>query len=44
MTIGALNGATAADVLTRTIRTGVIGVQAGDLFTIGVRVQVQDNS
>jgi len=43
-TIGALNGAAASNVLTRVVRTGTIGVQSGDLFTIGSRVQVQDNS
>lgn len=43
-TICALNGAAATNALTRVVRTGTIGVQSGDLFTIGSRVQVQDNS
>lgn len=32
------------DTLTRSVRTLGIGVQSGDTFTLGVRVQVQDNS
>lgn len=43
-TISAMNGATRTDPLSRTVRTAGIGVQAGDSYTIGVRVQVQDNS
>lgn len=43
-TISVLNGATRADPLTRTVRTQGIGVQAGDSYTVGARVQVQDNS
>lgn len=43
-TIGVLNGSAASNALTRTVRTNPIGVQAGDVFTVGVRVQVQDNS
>lgn len=35
---------TGTDTLTRSVRTLGIGVQSGDTFTIGVRVQVQDNS
>jgi hypothetical protein len=31
-------------LITRSVRTLGIGVQSGDTFTIGVRVQVQDNS
>lgn len=42
-TIGALDGSAAGDALTRTVRSA-IGVEAGDLFTIGLRFQVQDNS
>lgn len=43
-TVSILGGATRADILTRTVRSGPIGVQAGDVFTIGVRVAVEDNS
>lgn len=43
-TISVLNGSAASNALTRTLRTQTIGVQAGDLFTVGVRVQAQDNS
>lgn len=37
-------GTNGTDLLTRSVRTLGIGVQSGDSFTIGVRVQVQDNS
>lgn len=43
-TIGSLDGATASDVLTRSVRSLGIGVQDGDIFTIGVRIKVEDNS
>lgn len=43
-TISVLKGATRTDVISRSVRTVGIGVQAGDTFTIGVRYQVQDNS
>ncbi len=43
-TIGVLNGSTRADVLTRTVRTVGIGVQAGDVYNVGIRAAVQDNS
>ncbi len=43
-TIGAQQGATRTDVMTRSVRTAGIGVQAGDTLTIGVRLSVQDNS
>lgn len=43
-TIGLMDGATAADALSRTVRTQGIGVQAGDSFTIGVRVTVTDET
>lgn len=43
-TIAMMNGATRTDPLTRTVRTAGIGVQAGDVFTVGARVTVQDNS
>lgn len=37
-------GTVGTDCLTRSVRTLGIGVQGGDTFTLGVRVQVQDNS
>ena len=37
-------GTVGTDCLTRSVRTLGIGVQSGDTFTIGVRVQVQDAS
>lgn len=45
-TIGLMNGSAPTNTLSRSVRgTGLgIGVQAGDTFTIGVRVLVQDNS
>jgi hypothetical protein len=43
-TIGLLNGSSASNALLRRVRTAGIGVEAGDVFTIGVRIQVQDNS
>lgn len=43
-TISIQNGSAASNALTRSVRTAGIGVQAGDLFTIGARVLVQDNS
>ena len=43
-TIGLLKGATRTDVISRSVRTAAIGVQAGDSFTVGVRYQVADNS
>lgn len=43
-TIGVLNGSTRTDALSRTVRSQGIGVQAGDSYTVGVRVKVEDNS
>jgi len=43
-TIGMLKGATRTDVISRSVRTAGLGIQAGDSFTIGVRYQVADNS
>lgn len=43
-TIGICDGATRTDALTRTVRSQTIGVQAGDSYTIAVRVAVEDNS
>lgn len=43
-TIAPANGNAAANALARVVRTNPIGVQAGDVFTVGVRVQVQDAS
>jgi uncharacterized protein (UPF0261 family) len=37
-------GTVGTDLLTRAVRTLPIGVQSGDTFTLGVRLQVQDNS
>lgn len=41
-TVGVLNGSARTNALSRTVRTQGIGVQAGDSFTIGVRVVVSD--
>lgn len=41
-TVGVLDGSARTDALSRTVRTQGIGVQAGDSFTIGVRVVVSD--
>lgn len=43
-TIGLMDGPTSADVLSRTVRSQGIGVQAGDAFTIGIRVSVTDQT
>lgn len=45
-TIGSLTGATAATCVSRTVRgAGLgIGVQSGDVFTVGVRWTVSDQS
>lgn len=45
-TIGLMNGSAATNALSRSVRgAGLgIGVQAGDTFTIGIRVAVEDNS
>lgn len=43
-TIGVLNGSARTDALTRTKRTQGIGVQAGDSYTVGARLKVEDNS
>lgn len=37
-------GTVGTDTISRSVRTAGIGVQSGDTFTIGVRVQSQDNS
>lgn len=37
-------GTVGTDTLTRAVRALSIGVQSGDVFTLGVRSQVQDNS
>ncbi len=44
MTIGILDGSARTDAMSRTVRSQGIGVQAGDTFTIGVRIQVTDAS
>lgn len=44
-TIGAMDGATATDNVSRSVRTNPIGVEAaGDSFTVGVRLSVSDQS
>jgi hypothetical protein len=43
-TIGVLNGALRTNALSRTVRALGIGVETGDVYTVGVRVRVQDNS
>ncbi len=43
-TIGVLQGAATADAMTRSVRTQGIGVQAGDAFTLGVRMKSEDNT
>ena len=43
-TVGILDGAAATDVISRSVRTNGIGIDAGDSYTITVRVTVQDNS
>lgn len=43
-TISALNGSGRTAALTRTVRSQGIGVQAGDVFTIGIRWSNQDDS
>ncbi len=43
-TIGLMDGAASGDAMSRSVRTQGIGVQAFDIFTVGVRVAVQDNS
>lgn len=42
--LGAMSGPTRSDLVTRNVRSGAIGVQAGDTFTLGVRLKVQDAS
>ena len=43
-TIGVLDGPLDADAISRTVRSAGIGVQAGDNYTIGVRVKAEDNT
>ena len=43
-TIGAMNGSARTNVLTRSVRGAGIGVESGDMFTIGLRVSVSDAS
>jgi hypothetical protein len=38
------NGTVGEDTISRSVRSLGIGIQSGDVFTIGVRLQVQDNS
>lgn len=44
-TIGAMDGATRTDNISRSVRTNGIGVESsGDDFTVGVRISVSDQS
>lgn len=43
-TVGILDGAAATDVISRSVRTNGIGIDAGDSYVVTVRVSVQDNS
>lgn len=43
-TIGVLDGSARTDAMSRTVRTQGIGVQAGDVFTVGVRITVSDET
>jgi hypothetical protein len=43
-TIGLLSGSAPGAALTRTVRGQGIGVEAGDAFTVGVRLRVEDAS
>lgn len=43
-TISLMYGATRTSPISRTVRSQTIGIQAGDSFTIGIRVTVEDNS
>jgi len=43
-TIGLQKGTARTDNISRSLRSSVIGVQAGDILTIGVRLQVLDSS
>lgn len=43
-TIAAQSGSTRADALTRSVRGAGIGVESGDVFTIGLRFAVSDAS
>jgi len=43
-TVSILNGASATNALTRSVRTNGIGIDVGDTFVLTVRVTVEDNS
>ena len=43
-TVSILDGATAADAISRSVRTNGIGIDAGDSYTVTVRVAVTDVS
>lgn len=43
-TTAILSGSTRTDAMSRTVRSVGIGVLSGDVFTIGVRVKVTDQS
>lgn len=43
-TIGLMQGASPSQVLSRSVRSQGIGVQAGDSFDVGIRLTVEDNT
>ncbi len=43
-TIAAMNGSARTNALTRSVRGAGIGVEAGDVFTIGLRFAISDAS
>lgn len=43
-TIAIQNGSAATNALSRSVRSVGIGVESGDVFTVGVRVRVSDQS
>lgn len=43
-TISLCKGAARTDAITRSVRSQGIGVQDGDVFNVGARVKVEDNS
>ena len=43
-TVSILNGSAVGNALSRSVRTNGIGIDAGDSYTVTVRVAVQDNS
>jgi hypothetical protein len=43
-TIGLMSGSAATNALTRSVRSQPIGVQTGDVFDVGVRCVIEDNT